>query len=92
MNRRRSGYFLVTAFRALVLIFFTVALAPAVTAASTGVATVVNFEGDRPYKLIVPATYDKAKSAPLILALHGYTSTGDEVENYLKLESVLIRF
>ncbi len=62
-------------------IFLTVA-----SVAAAG-GEVVNFEGDRPYKLIVPVTYDKSKAAPLILALHGYTSTGDEIESYLKLES-----
>jgi polyhydroxybutyrate depolymerase len=51
-------------------------------------AEVVSFDGDRPYKLIIPTTYDKSKPAPLILALHGYTSSGDEVEKYLKLTDV----
>ncbi len=48
----------------------------------------VAFPGARPFSLIVPTTYNKAKPAPLILALHGYTSSGDETEKYLQLASV----
>ena len=46
------------------------------------------FPGGRPFSVIVPTTYQKSKPAPLILALHGYTSSGDETEKYLQLASV----
>lgn len=51
-------------------------------------ASTVQFPGDRPFSLSVPDSYNKAKAAPLIVALHGYTSSGDETEKYLKLEAV----
>jgi len=55
------------------------------TAPSAGKATVVTFPGSRPFKLQVPTSYTKGKSAPLIIALHGYTSSGADTEKYLKL-------
>jgi len=58
------------------------------TAPSAGKATVVAFPGSRPFKLQVPTSYTKGKSAPLIIALHGYTSSGAETEKYLKLGPV----
>ncbi|MCX6430206.1 MAG: alpha/beta hydrolase-fold protein [Actinobacteria bacterium] len=51
-------------------------------------ATTVLFPGARPFSVIVPTTYQKSKPAPLILALHGYTSSGDETEKYLQLAAV----
>jgi len=58
------------------------------TAPSAGKATVVTFPGSRPFKLQVPTSYTKGKSAPLIIALHGYTSSGADTEKYLKLGPV----
>ena len=58
------------------------------TAPTAGKATVVTFPGSRPFKLQVPTTYTKGKSAPLIIALHGYTSSGADTEKYLKLGPV----
>jgi polyhydroxybutyrate depolymerase len=51
-------------------------------------AASVVFPGARPFSVIVPSTYQKSKPAPLILALHGYTSSGDETEKYLQLAAV----
>ena len=58
------------------------------TAPTAGKATVVTFPGSRPFKLQVPTAYTKSKPAPLIIALHGYTSTGADTEKYLKLGPV----
>ena len=58
------------------------------TAPTAGKATVVTFPGSRPFKLQVPTAYTKAKPEPLIIALHGYTSTGADTERYLKLGPV----
>lgn len=39
----------------------------------------VVFGGDRPARLLTPADYDPGRPAPLVVALHGYGSSGDEV-------------
>jgi polyhydroxybutyrate depolymerase len=41
--------------------------------------------GGRRVTVHVPASYDAAKPAPLILGLHGYTSDAEELESYLRL-------
>ena len=41
--------------------------------------------GDRPVTVHVPPGYDPAKPAPLLLALHGYGSSGREEDAYLRL-------
>ena len=51
-------------------------------------AAVVTFGGARPFKLFVPSTYNASFPAPLILALHGFSQTGDMLEKYLNLTSV----
>lgn len=48
----------------------------------------VSFGGVRPFKLFVPTTYNAAFPAPLILALHGYSQTGDKFEKYLNLTPI----
>ncbi len=50
--------------------------------------TIVSFPGARAFTLQVPSTYTKSKSSPLIIALHGYTSTGAELEKFLQLAPV----
>jgi polyhydroxybutyrate depolymerase len=40
---------------------------------------------DRPVTVQVPPGYDPAKPAPLLLMLHGYTSSGREVDTYFHL-------
>jgi polyhydroxybutyrate depolymerase len=42
--------------------------------------------GDRPVTVHVPASYDAAKPAPLLVVLHGYGSSGSEHESYFHLE------
>ena len=44
--------------------------------------------GDRPFTLQIPATYSPTKATPLIISLHGYTSSGAEQESYFKLGPV----
>jgi polyhydroxybutyrate depolymerase len=42
----------------------------------------------RPYDVFVPSTYDAATPAPLLVLLHGYTSSGAKQEQYFKLEPI----
>jgi polyhydroxybutyrate depolymerase len=42
----------------------------------------------RPYKPVVPPKYDPAKPTPLVVLLHGYTSSGANQESYFKLAAV----
>jgi polyhydroxybutyrate depolymerase len=51
-------------------------------------AAVISFPGERPFKLFVPSSYNKDSPAPLILALHGYRSSGNKLESYLNLTAV----
>jgi polyhydroxybutyrate depolymerase len=41
--------------------------------------------GGRPVTVHVPASYDPGTAAPLVIALHGYTSNAAELESYLRL-------
>ncbi|GAA2673199.1 alpha/beta hydrolase family esterase [Actinoplanes palleronii] len=41
--------------------------------------------GGRPVTVHVPDSYDPARPAPLVLALHGYTSDAPELETFLRL-------
>jgi polyhydroxybutyrate depolymerase len=54
----------------------------------SGNAAQISFSGPRPFKLFVPSTYNASFPAPLIIALHGYSQTGDKFEKYLNLTSV----
>ncbi len=49
----------------------------------TAPATVAVGPAERPTTLFVPAGYDPASPAPLLLLLHGYTSSGAEQDAYL---------
>jgi polyhydroxybutyrate depolymerase len=40
---------------------------------------------DRPFRLHVPESYDPASEAPLVLLLHGFTSSAAEQETYFQL-------
>ena len=51
-------------------------------------STAVTLPGLRPFNLHVPAVYMSTKPAPLIISLHGYTSSGANQEKYFKLASV----
>ena len=80
--KRRLG--LTTAISMLAVSLLGITPAQAATATSTA----VNFPGARPFTLRLPSTYTKAKPAPLIVALHGYTSSGAETEKYLNITPV----
>ncbi len=41
--------------------------------------------GDRPVTVHVPASYDASRPAPLLLVLHGFTGSGDEMVGYFQL-------
>src|SRR5689334_15289648 len=41
--------------------------------------------GGRQVTVHVPRSYDPARPAPLVVALHGYTSNATELETYLRL-------
>ena len=49
-------------------------------------AAEVTFPGARPFTLSVPPFYSHYLPEPLIIALTGYNQTGQDFENYLKLE------
>jgi polyhydroxybutyrate depolymerase len=53
------------------------------TMPSSGTGT-VDVDG-RPVTVHVPASYEPATPAPLVIALHGYTSNAAELESYLRL-------
>jgi polyhydroxybutyrate depolymerase len=57
--------------------------APAGVAAGTGTQTIQL--GDRPFTLHVPSAYQAGKAAPLLVLLHGYTSSGQGQEAYLRI-------
>lgn len=45
--------------------------------------------GDRPVAVHVPASYDPSRPAPLLILLHGYTATGDDIDRYFGLTDAL---
>ncbi len=59
------------------------ALAAALTAPA-GADVVIDL-GRGPVTVHVPPSYDPATPAPLVVLLHGYTSSGQETEDYLQL-------
>ena len=54
---------------------------PTMPASGTGTVEI----GGRQVTVHVPDSYDPARLAPLVVALHGYTSNATEVESYLRL-------
>jgi polyhydroxybutyrate depolymerase len=54
---------------------------PVMPASGTGTVEL----GGRPVTVHVPDSYDPARPAPLVVALHGYTSDAKELETYLRL-------
>lgn len=66
---------------ALALLLSATSIAPAH-------ASSVVFPGARPFTVDIPTTYQKSKPAPLLLALHGYTSSGEQTEKYLQMAAV----
>jgi polyhydroxybutyrate depolymerase len=47
--------------------------------------------GDRPVTVHVPASYDAGSPAPLVIVLHGYTSTGRDQDAYFHLDGAVER-
>jgi polyhydroxybutyrate depolymerase len=58
------------------------AIAPSPQASTVGLVV----GGDRPVAVRVPTTYDKAKPAPLLIVLHGFTGTGAGIEEYFGVQ------
>jgi polyhydroxybutyrate depolymerase len=54
---------------------------PSMPASGTGTVEI----GGRQVTVHVPHSYDPARPAPLVVALHGYTSNAKELETYLRL-------
>lgn len=42
----------------------------------------------RPYQSYVPSSYDPSRPAPLVVALHGYTSSGSQLEDYFHFKAL----
>jgi polyhydroxybutyrate depolymerase len=78
VNRR----VLIVAFLILVPLLASCTAAPA--AARQVSRTLIVKLGDRPFTLHIPASYDRARPAPLVLLLHGYRSTGSQQESYMR--------
>lgn len=75
-------------FGVLLLAFGGLPTANATKSLQSTPATVTTFPGDRPFDLKVPAAYSPDRASPLIISLHGYTSSGAGQENYFKLGAV----
>jgi polyhydroxybutyrate depolymerase len=54
---------------------------PAMPASGTGTVEI----GGRQVTVHIPNSYEPARPAPLVVALHGYTSNATELESYLRL-------
>jgi polyhydroxybutyrate depolymerase len=54
------------------------------TPAPASSTVTIDLDG-RPFRLHVPSGYDEATKAPLVVLLHGYTSSGTEQEEYFQL-------
>jgi polyhydroxybutyrate depolymerase len=65
-----------------VILLATVLISTLVSPAN---ANEVFFNGDRPFSVFVPDSYNSSTPAPLVIALTGYNQTGADFENYLKL-------
>jgi polyhydroxybutyrate depolymerase len=59
---------------------------PAPSAEAT--TTVSQSIGDRSFDVFVPTSYDGSSAVPLVVLLHGYTSSGAEQEAYFELQPV----
>ena len=55
-------------------------------ACASGAAGVDIGRGEVP--VVVPSGYDPAKPAPLVVLVHGYTSSGEQQESYFKLSAL----
>ena len=73
----------VTTVVATAAVVTTVAVATAIPVGAT--CTVTEFGGARPVTLHVPASYSCERPAPLIVALHGYSASGADIDRYFGL-------
>ena len=61
-------------------------LCVATLAAATSMASAESIDlGRGPVSLVIPSDYDKAEPAPLIVMIHGYTSSGEGQDSYWKI-------
>jgi polyhydroxybutyrate depolymerase len=54
-------------------------------AASASPAADLVVGGARPVTVHIPASYDPARPAPMLILLHGFTASGEEVDSYFNL-------
>jgi polyhydroxybutyrate depolymerase len=64
----------------------TAAAITATTAKASAASTTLAATDGRPYDVFVPKSYDGSAAVPLIISLHGYTSSGAEQDQYFKLQ------
>lgn len=57
---------------------------PATPSGAPGQTVTVDLDG-RPFRLHIPTSFDPAAAAPLVVLLHGYTSSSVEQESYFQL-------
>jgi polyhydroxybutyrate depolymerase len=72
--------------KAWLLVVVLVLAACGSTPAPASSTVTIDLDG-RPFRLHVPSGYDEATKAPLVVLLHGYTSSGTEQEEYFQLEA-----
>ena len=71
-------------------LFKTIILGPLIGLgiASSSMAQDINFgRGDVLVK--IPSTYSDSDSHPLVILLHGYTSSGQRIDNYFKVSNLV---
>jgi polyhydroxybutyrate depolymerase len=66
---------------------FLPSASPALASATASPHASLVVGGDRPVSVHVPASYDAERPAPLLILLHGYSTSGKEHERYFKLGS-----
>jgi len=71
--------------RSLILVALIGSLIGSVTGSEISSAATVPFSGIRPFNVVVPASYNAATPAPLVIALTGYNQSGAQIEKYLHL-------
>lgn len=49
----------------------------------------IRFDGNRPFTLLTPKIISQTKPLPLVLLLHGFTSSGDEILKYTGLSQLV---
>ena len=70
------------------VVLFITSLVLGIASTSEAHATSKVFPGKRPFTAVVPSTYQKSIPAPLVIVLHGYTSSGEQTAGYLQLDAV----